>query len=166
MLDVMAEGKLDLSVNYITKWVRKVPQYPIALFFSAQFLVYCNYYKEASTLVTENVQTDSKDIFTKLSLFVKYAIDGDKGRIQELLTIDFVKTTRRDCQNSYFVTGLLALSGMKDDAFDWLENSIDRGFINYPFINEYDSLLVNIRGEPRFKELMKRVKHEWENFEV
>jgi TolB-like protein len=166
MLDVMAEGKLDLSVNYITKWVRKVPHYPVALFFSAQFLAYCNYYKEASTLVTENVQTDSKDIFTKLSLFVKYAIDGDKSRIHELLTIDFVKTTRRDCQNSYFVSGLLALSGMKNEAFDWLENSIDRGFLNYPFINEYDSLLVTIRSEPRFKELMKRVKHEWENFEV
>ena len=166
VLDVMVEGKLDLSFNYITKWVRKVPQYPVALFFSAQFLAYCNYYKEASTLVTENAQTDSKDIYTKLSLFVKYAIDGDKSRINELLTIDFVKTIRRDCQNSYFVSGLLALSGMKDEAFDWLENAVDRGFINYPFINEHDSLLGNIRSEPRFKELVKRVKHEWENFEI
>jgi hypothetical protein len=26
--------------------------------------------------------------------------------------------------------------------------------------------LANIRGEPRFKKLMERVKYEWEHFEV
>ena len=26
--------------------------------------------------------------------------------------------------------------------------------------------LVNIRGEERFKKLMKKVKHDWERFEV
>ena len=31
---------------------------------------------------------------------------------------------------------------------------------------EKDPFLENIRGEPRFKKLMERVKHEWENFEV
>jgi len=29
-----------------------------------------------------------------------------------------------------------------------------------------DFFIENIRGEPRFKKLMERVKHEWENFEV
>lgn len=51
-------------------------------------------------------------------------------------------------------------------ALDWLENAINRGFINYPFLNEIDSFLENIRGEERFKKLRARVKHEWENFEV
>jgi len=54
----------------------------------------------------------------------------------------------------------------KTDALNWLENSINRGMINYPFLNEYDPLLENIRGEERFKKFMERVKYEWENFEV
>jgi hypothetical protein len=49
---------------------------------------------------------------------------------------------------------------------DLLEHSIGGGLINYPFLNEFDPFLENIRGEPRFKKLMQRVKHEWENFEV
>jgi TolB-like protein/tetratricopeptide (TPR) repeat protein len=166
ILDVMAEYHLDLSVDYLTKWVRIMPKYPVALFFSAQFLAYCNHFKEASALVNKNARPDMKDVFTKLCLFVKYAIDSDEKRIHELLTVDFVKTTRRDCQSSYFVSSLFALTGMKDEAFDWLENAVDRGFINYPFINEYDPLLVSIRSKPRFKKLMERVKYEWENFEV
>jgi non-specific serine/threonine protein kinase len=165
ILDVM-EGQLDLPVDYLTKWFRREPQLPAALFFCVQFLAYCNHFKEASALVSENAQLDMKDMFTKLSFFVKYAIDGDEKRIKELFTVDFVKTARRDCQNSYFVSGLFALSGMKVEALDWLENAVDRGFINYPFISEYDPFLKNIRGEDRFKKLMERVKHEWENFEV
>ena len=166
IIDVMADGQLDLPVDYLTKWFQKEPQLTVALFFAAQFLAYCNHFIEASSLVSQYARPEMDDAFTKLSLFVKYAIESDKKRIKELLTDDFVKTTRRDAQNSYFVTGLFALSGMKDEAFDWLENSVERGFINYPFISEYDPFLKDIRGEPRFKKLMKRVKHEWENFEV
>jgi TolB-like protein len=165
MLDVM-EGQLDLSVDYLTKWFRLEPQNPAVLFFSAQFLAYCNHFKEACALVSKNMQPDMKDAFTKLSLFVKFAIEGDKKRIKELLTVDFVKTAKRDCQTSYFVSGLYALSGMKDEALDWLENAVHKGFINYPFISEHDPFLKNIRSEPRFKKLMERVKREWENFEV
>jgi tetratricopeptide (TPR) repeat protein len=166
LLDVMAEGRLDLSIDYLTQWFQKVPELPVAQFFTAQFLAYCHHFKEASALVSENARPDMENVFTKLSLFVKYAIEGDKKRINELLTPDFVKTTRRDAQNSYFVTGLFALAGMKDEAFEWLENSVDRGFINYPFISKYDPFLKDIRGEECFKKLMKRVKHKWENFEA
>ena len=59
-----------------------------------------------------------------------------------------------------------ALINEKEEAFKWLEHAINRGFINYPFLNEYDPFLENIRGEERFKKLMERVKYEWENFEV
>lgn len=166
IIDVMVDGKFDLPVDYLTKWFRMEPQNPAALFFCVQFLAYCSHFKEACTLVSKNAQPDKKDSFIKLSLFVKYAIEGDRKRIQELLTVDFVKTAKRDAQTSYFVSGLFALSRMKDEAFDWLENAVDRGFINYPFISEYDPFLQSIRGEERFKKLMERVKHEWENFEV
>jgi hypothetical protein len=50
---------------------------------------------------------------------------------------------------------------------DWLEHAaLNRGFINHPFLNEHDPFLDNIRGEPRFKKLIEKVKNKWENFEV
>jgi len=48
---------------------------------------------------------------------------------------------------------------------DWLENAVRLEFINYPFLNQYDSFLKNVRGEERFKMLMERVEYEWEHFE-
>jgi hypothetical protein len=59
-----------------------------------------------------------------------------------------------------------ALIDEREEAIDWIEEATKWGFINYLFLNEIDPLLKNIRGEDRFKELMRHVKHEWENFEV
>jgi len=54
----------------------------------------------------------------------------------------------------------------REQALDWLEHAISRGWINYPLFAEINPFLEKIRGEPRFKHLMERVKHECENFEV
>jgi len=59
-----------------------------------------------------------------------------------------------------------SLIGEKNEALNWLEKWIDLGCTNYPFLSKYDLFLENIRSEPRFKELMERVRYEWENFEV
>ena len=65
-----------------------------------------------------------------------------------------------------FMANCYALINETDDAIDWIEESVKWGFINFNFYNEYNPLLENIRGEKRFKELMQKVKHEWDNFEV
>jgi non-specific serine/threonine protein kinase len=59
-----------------------------------------------------------------------------------------------------------ALIEERDAALDWLENAICRGFINYPFLSRYDPLLVNIRQERRFTDLMEKVRSQWERFAV
>jgi hypothetical protein len=73
---------------------------------------------------------------------------------------------RRDYIGSFWLAQCLVLVGEYEKAMEWLENAVNLGFINYPFLNDIDPLLENIRGEQRFEKLMERVKHECENFEV
>ena len=80
---------------------------------------------------------------------------------QELITL-----VRRDPYFPTLIAEDYALLNEKEEALNWLEHAIERGNFNYPSFNELDPCLENIRSEPRFKELMKRVKHVWENFEV
>ena len=47
-----------------------------------------------------------------------------------------------------------------------MENDVNLGFVNYPYLSELNPLLVEIRGGRRFELLMERVKQEWEHFEV
>ena len=44
------------------------------------------------------------------------------------------------------------------EALEWLENAIHHGFMNYPFLSQYDPLLENIRPKQRFKALMEDVR--------
>jgi hypothetical protein len=94
------------------------------------------------------------------------ALQGDNNSILQLLTDDFLKTTKRDSEYSYHIATFYSVLNQMDPAIKWLENAVNQGFINYPFMDEIDPFLKNIHGEPRFKKLMERVKHEWESFEV
>jgi hypothetical protein len=93
-----------------------------------------------------------------------YALQGKKKEALDVVTPQLeiaakgVEYLSRDMAHGY------ALIGEKEKALDWLKNAVDRGFIAYPFLNDYDPFLENIRGEERFKKLMERVKYEWENF--
>jgi hypothetical protein len=59
---------------------------------------------------------------------------------------------------------LLALVGEKEKALDWIEHWVDRGSIKYPMLAHGDPLLQSLRGEPRFRRLLDRVRPEWEHF--
>ncbi len=164
-LDVMG-GRFDVPSEELTKWFRLEPQNPTALMASAGLLAYCFRYDEARDLIRGNVRADLEDFSTRLTLLLGGALDGDSSRFREIMTGDFEKTARRDPQWSYYVADCLALAGLKEEALDWLSNAVDRGFINHPFIAEHDPLLESIRGEPRYRDIAARARHEWEHFDA
>ena len=52
--------------------------------------------------------------------------------------------------------------GASDEALDWLQNAVMRGFINYRFLLLHDPMLSSLRDDERFKRLMAdaRTRHE------
>ena len=64
------------------------------------------------------------------------------------------------------LAGAYARAGDTDNAIRWLQVAVDRGFINHPFLARVDPSLDNLRGEPRFQQLMETVRERWERFEV
>jgi hypothetical protein len=104
--------------------------------------------------------------WTEWSLFLKYALQGEKKKAFDSVSRKTFEWAWDDPDIPVIWAGHFAVLNDKEKALDWLERGVDRGCINFPLIAEKYPLLENIRGEPRFKKLMERVKHEWENFEV
>ncbi len=122
--------------------------------------------REEALAAIDRLGKDSKsNALIRFSFLLKHALLKDKESALRLITPDFRKTCWRDLEWSYWVGTTLALLGAREEALDWLENAVNRGFINYPFM-QCDPFLDNIRVEERFKKLMEHAKYEWEHFEV
>jgi tetratricopeptide (TPR) repeat protein len=101
----------------------------------------------------------------KGDILVLNAFIGKFDEVQNQLNDrKFILWAKNDLMYSFQVAEALAMRSDREEALDWLEIAINRGNFNYPFINEYDPFLQNLRGEKRFRDLMNRIKEEWENF--
>jgi non-specific serine/threonine protein kinase len=160
------DGQYDLALSPFRRLYDESPENPAAQFYYALTRASLGQMNEALTIIAPATSATPCDAFSKTELMLRYAISKDRERVFQEMTPDFQKTVRRDAAFSHHLAGIMALLGEKNEALDWLQNAIDRGFINYPMLAEKDPLLANLRGEERFKKLMERVKKEWEEFEV
>ena len=137
-----------------------------SLLFKARALVYNRKYDEAYAEYNK-ISEDARNSYVyKCTLLLLNACMKKLKEINQLIDNKMVLWAKMDYAYSYTFAETYAMINRKEDALDWLENSILRGFFNYHFIYLHDPFLENIRGEERFKKLMERVKYEWENFEV
>ncbi len=138
---------------------------PLALTHYSLALV-CNGKREEALAVIDRMgKTNDKNVMNVLPLLLKHALRSDKESAMSVMTADFRKTCWRDYEWSLWVAARLSLLGAEEEALDWLENAVNHGFINYPYL-QCDPMFDNIRGHVRHKKLLERAKHEWEHFEV
>jgi eukaryotic-like serine/threonine-protein kinase len=158
-------GQYKLAAEQLRQIYQADPENHIFRLFYAWTLTYTGQIDEAFSIIDHSAKTAPNSVFTKFGLLLKYGLLKERERAFREMTIDFEKTCKRDHQWSYLVAVPLALVDARKESLDWLENAVNKGFINYPEL-ERDPYLANIRGEERFKKLLERVKYEWEHFEV
>jgi serine/threonine protein kinase len=159
------DGQYALALEQSRKSYDADTENPFSQFFYSWMLA-CNTERdEAFSIIDENARSTPDNVFAKLGLLLKYGMLKDRKKAFGEISPDFKKTCQRDPEGSFQVALMLATLDAKSEALDWLENSVNRGFINYPAL-ERIQMLDNLRGEERFKKLMERVKYEWEHFEV
>lgn len=160
------EGNFEDALGSMPKMYKMEPENVFYGLVYANFLTRTPRVQEAYAIIDMLVKVAPQTYFTQLGLIRKFALQGKRNEALKTVTPELKNWVRWDEQFSWEMAASYALIDQKKEALDWLENAVNRGFINYPFLNEYDPLLENIRGDERFKKLMKRVKHEWENFEI
>jgi serine/threonine protein kinase len=138
---------------------------PMEIFY-ALILAYNDRLEEAFSIIDQSQKSAPDHAFTQVGVFLKYALQKKKEETLKSITPQILKWGRLDFTSPGFLVQGYSMIGETEEALNWLEEWIRLGCINYPFINEHDPFLENIRNEPRFKKLMERVKHEWDNFEV
>ncbi len=159
------DGQYDLALREFRRLYDLDPEHPWWQAWYALALAYNEQIDEAFAVIDQSARATPDDMHTKLALMQIYGLKGDKEAALNELTGDFREWCRERLWSSRIATSF-ALLNEREEALDWLEHTVNSGFIHYPLLSERDPWLDNIRGEERFKQLMKRVKKEWEAFEV
>jgi non-specific serine/threonine protein kinase len=165
ILDLM-DGRFEMAVDPLREGYRVDPDNPGHRWIYAWGLVYAGKAEEAMDLREAALKSSPKTFWDRMTLFALYGVEGRRAEALEYFDEEAQSTARRDPQYSWKVATCYAILGDKEKAIEWLTNAVDRGFVNYPFLNEYDPFWADIRGDERFKSLMKRAKAEWESFRV
>jgi TolB-like protein/tRNA A-37 threonylcarbamoyl transferase component Bud32 len=159
------DGQYPAALDQCRRFYEADTASPLSQFFYAWMLV-CNEDRdEAFSIIDASAKSTPDNVCTRFGLLLKYGVLKDRKKAFGEMTSDFQRTCKRDPEWSYYVALMLSLLDAKPEALDWLENAVNRGFINYPAL-ERTPLLDNLRGEERFKKLLERAKYEWEHFEA
>ncbi len=159
------DGQYRLALEQSRKFYEADAENPFSQFFYAWMLVCNNERDDAFSIIDESAKSTPNNVCTKFALLLKYGVLKDRDKAFGEMTSEFQKTCKRDPEWSYYVAIMLASLDARAEALDWLENAVNRGFINHPVL-ERTEFLDNLRGEERFKKLMERVQYDWEHFEV
>jgi serine/threonine protein kinase len=159
-------GQFEAAVNGYRKEYEIDTKSPYARWAYASTLAWAQRIEEACQIFEQLVQDTPKTVFGQFGALFLNALQGNTTEALEAVTPELVASAKPDFQWPWMIASCYAMIKKVDESLYWLEHAVSRGFINYPFLNEYDPFLENIRSEERFKRLMERVKYKWENFEV
>jgi serine/threonine protein kinase/tetratricopeptide (TPR) repeat protein len=86
------------------------------------------------------------------------ALEGDAAGVAEAVTPEFEQAGRGAQTFARAVSDVWALVGDADRALEWLARAVELGLINEPFLREHAWFLDPVRDDPRFGEIMARVR--------
>jgi TolB-like protein/class 3 adenylate cyclase len=154
----MLTGKLDASLKSFQRCIQLNPLDPFR-FLYAYALAYNNQYEEVDKVVRDLVRDSPTDNFSiNLVKMLQFALKNDAEGLKSILNSAFASKCKQDFELSWLVADCYALLDNKTEALNWLEQAVDRGFLNYEFFYNYDPFIENLKKEKRFEDIMYKAR--------
>ncbi|MBL7844547.1 MAG: hypothetical protein JNK44_11835 [Cyclobacteriaceae bacterium] len=159
-------GRFEEAIPHVNKAYGMERTNPFWQFFKPYVLIYSGKFDEALEFIDTNLPLHPTEIIARTATMFAVAIRKDKPQLMKFLESDINQLAGNDSQYSHFLAALCSLAGLTEQALKWLENSVRLGFVNYPFLAKYDSILNGIREEKRFQDLLEVTIQKWQEMEV
>jgi serine/threonine-protein kinase len=150
-------GQLDRALEELDKGAALEADHPLIHTFRAIIL----YYKGevlAATRILRQVLEDHPDVEgIRPILAIFLSAQGKHTEADEQLTDKVIAMAAEDHDIAYWLATAYLLQGKQVEALKWLERAIKRGNENYRWF-EKDPNWADLHGDPRFQELINRIK--------
>lgn len=104
--------------------------------------------------------------FTRIGAFYRAALAGEREKALQAVDEPTREAFKTDPQYSWMLAQCYALIGENEQALDWLERAVARGFVNHPVLAIHDPLIAGLRAHPRFQALLAATKARFDAFEA
>lgn len=143
----------------IEAWRRENPGNKYAIYFASQPAMMTGDWKEAQALVDEALKFAPDDPIVISLQGVLYAMRRKSGQALDCMNRACAspKSFGHAHHTYYQIACILALTGRRQPAFEWLERSVGSGFACWPFFLK-DPCLENLRGLPEFELLISSLQ--------
>ena len=161
----MFDGNYPEALTWTQRSVDVDPANPTPRMMHAMMLAANGRRDEGVTILDAVARDTSPMAWARLAPAMACALRGERGELLRLMTPELRAAAQWDEVFAWWTADCLALVNERAAAMDFLERAVEFGFINLPWLSEYEPFLANLRGEPRFVRLMERVRSAWEAFE-
>jgi TPR repeat protein len=164
--DAYFSGDWEKAVQWYEKGAALAPDHPGLGMVLAQTHASAGDLDRMSAAVERHAPEPRSHPLATLTHILRHAVLGDAAAADALTDDAWAAKIWSDFQYTHVMAQAQAKLGRKSEALCWLERATERGCLNAPFLSERDPLLAGLRDDPRFADLMTRVRRRWERFEA
>ncbi len=157
------EGRLDSAAEPYREMYEMDPGNPIARLFYLWILASIGKKEEAFALATSFPPPLLGSLPQQIAAVFAAGLSGEEP---VGLSAEVEPLAQTGDMFPRLLSQAYALAGDAPSAIRWMSLSVERGFINYPFLAEHDPLLAPIRAKPEFQALLTDVRQRWESFDA
>jgi tetratricopeptide (TPR) repeat protein len=157
-------GQYEDALHELDQGAALEPEHPLIKTFRAVVLYYRGEVDAATRLLQHVLERHSDIDGIRPILAIFLSAQGRHREATEQLTKKVREIAAADHDIAYWLASAYLLQGKQVEALKWLETAIRRGNENYRWF-EVDSNWSAMHGDPRFQELMNRIKSGKENSE-
>ncbi|HEX2165426.1 MAG TPA: protein kinase [Thermoanaerobaculia bacterium] len=161
----MMNGDPVRALGALSKAHAMEPENPAIRFVYAWALAAAGRRDAAAELLAPLPGTAAAGVFGPLAAGLAAALAGDRDGVVAALDDEVQAAIRRDLQYAWIGAGCFAAVGERETALSLLAAAVERGFLNFPLLAQFDPFLEPLRGDERFEALVGGVEGRWKALE-
>ena len=161
----MFDGNYPEALTWTQRSVDIDPANPTPRMMHALMLA-ANGRREEGVAMLDAVAGDTSAMaWARLAPAMACALRGERDELLRIMTPELRAAAEWDEIFAWWAADCFALVNEADAAIDFIERAVEFGFINAPWLWQYEPFLASLRSEPRFGRLMEGVQGAWRAFE-
>ena len=161
---LLYQGHADKAIDAMQPVIAANPTQFKALAYQGEFLYYAGRFDEAEDTFAKALEygRNQADISPPVLSAFLYASRGQRDKIDADVLRSRPEQTF-DGDQAYWIGGIHALLGEKEQALIWLRRAVELGNHNYPWFQR-DKNWDKLRTDPEYQKIMDDVRKRWEDY--